>query len=93
MTTILSTMQDVQTKSIEQLRSAQEQVLTYNEQLAEQVTDAMPSMPAIPVIENIPGPVEVTENFFGFWNDLFEANKDFTLRLLAPWNKADAAAK
>jgi len=93
MSTILSTVQDVQSKSIEQLRSAQEQVLSYNEQLATTVVDAMPAVPSIPGVDNMPSPVEVTENLFAFWNDLFEANKEFTLGLLAPWNKADEATK
>ncbi len=92
MTTVLSTIQDLQTRSLEQLRSTQEQVLSYNEQLAETVVGAMPSMGDLPTpLASLPTPVEMAETYFSFVSDLYEANKDFTLRFLAPWQSADDA--
>lgn len=89
--TLIDTFQDVQTRSLEQLKSAQDQFLGYNEQLAGTISEAMPEIPELPgPLANLPRPTEIAESYFGFLGELYEANKEFTLRLLAPWDNADA---
>lgn len=89
--TLIDTFQDVQTRTMDQLKSAQEQFLGYNEQLAGTVTDSMPEIPELPgPLANLPRPTEIVESYYGFLGELYEANKEFTLRMLAPWDKADA---
>ena len=92
--TFIDTIQDVQTRSIEQLKSAQEQILGYNEQLASTLTEAMPEVPELPgPLANMPRPTELVESYYSFLGSLYEANKEFTLRMLAPWDKAEPEAK
>ncbi len=84
--TILDTVKEAQVRSLDTVKSVQEQVASLNERVAETVLETVPSFDA-PFAEYLPKPAEVVENYFSFMNMVHEANRDFATRLVAIWNR------
>ncbi|MCP3936424.1 MAG: hypothetical protein GY708_13740 [Actinomycetia bacterium] len=84
--TILDTVKEAQTRSLDTVKSVQDQVASLNERVADSVHETVPSFDA-PFAEYLPKPAEVVENYFSFMSMVHEANRDFATRLVGIWNR------
>ena len=82
--TMLDTIRDVQTRSLDQVRSTQEQVASYNERVAGTVTGALPNFRP-PFARYLPSPTEMVKTYFSFVGELHQANLDFATRITSAW--------
>lgn len=87
--TMLDNVREYRTRYIDGLKSAQDQVVSYNERIADTVTSAMPDVQA-PFADRLPKPTEVVDTYFSYLGDLMEANKDFATRMAKAWDKTEA---
>lgn len=85
---MLDSMRDMQTQSIERVRSTQEQIISFNERIAETVLAVTPNMQS-PFDRYVPRPSEMVDAYFGYLGQLHEVNKDFATRLAAAWDGQD----
>ncbi|MCB0991853.1 MAG: hypothetical protein KDB16_12800 [Acidimicrobiales bacterium] len=85
----METVKDAQTRSIDTVKTVQEQVISFNERIADTVLGAVPSFEA-PFGQYLPKPAEVVENYFSFMAMMHEANRDFATRLVGIWNRDEA---
>ncbi|MEM7338764.1 MAG: hypothetical protein AAF467_08955 [Actinomycetota bacterium] len=86
MTTFFDTIREAQHRGLDQMKAAQEQLANYNEQFASTVVEAMPEFPT-PFSEYLPRPVEMAESYYAFASEIQEANRQFVLKMLAPWDR------
>lgn len=83
---VMDTVKDAQTRSIDTVKTVQEQVISFNERIADTVLGAVPSFEA-PFAEYMPKPAEVVENYFSFMQSMHEANREFATRMVGIWNR------
>lgn len=88
---VIDSVKEAQTRSLEQIKTVQEQVISFNERVADTVLGAMPDFQS-PFGEYLPKPAEVVETYFAFMGQMHEANKDFASRIATIWERADEAA-
>ncbi|MFV0523307.1 MAG: hypothetical protein ACK5RL_02285 [Acidimicrobiales bacterium] len=84
--TMLDTIREAQTRSIEQIKTAQEQVISYNERIADTIVGALPAVEA-PFGEYLPTPAEMVDAYFSFVGELYAANREFATRMVTAWDK------
>jgi hypothetical protein len=89
--TMIETAREMQTRYIDGMKSAQEQIVSYNERIADTVVGAMPSWQS-PFSEYLPKPAEMVETYYGFLGELYEANKEFASRIVKAWERSEDAA-
>ncbi len=93
--TMIDTAKDLQARYLDGVKTAQEQIVSYNERIADSVSGALPEFQA-PFSEYLPSPAEVVETYYAFVGEMYEANKEFASRMVAAWERtedAPAAAK
>ncbi len=88
--TMIDTIRDAQTRQIEQIRVAQEQIVEFNERIADTVTGAMPDVRS-PFAAYLPTPTEMVTSYFDFMGELHRANAEFALRMTKAWETEDVA--
>jgi hypothetical protein len=70
----------------EQVLSAVKRLQDLSVSTVQSVTQAVagfvPELPSLPLADRLPQPKEVAERTFGFWEELLEAQKEYTLRLI-----------
>lgn len=88
---VMDSVQEAQTRSIEQIKTMQEQVISFNERIADTVLGAMPNYES-PFADYLPKPAEVVESYFAFMAQMHEANKDFASRLAGIWERTEEPA-
>ena len=88
---VLDSVKEAQTRSLESMKTVQEQVISFNERIADTVLGAMPNYES-PFGDYLPKPTEMVESYFGFMNQLHEANRDFATRLVGIWERDEAVA-
>lgn len=88
--TMLDSVREMQTRYVEGVKSTQEQLVSYNERIADTVAGAMPDWQS-PFSEYLPTPTEMVETYFGYVGDLYEANRDFATRIARAWDRAEGA--
>lgn len=86
--TMIETIREAQARSIEQIRTAQEQVVEFNERIADTMLGVMPDFRS-PFAAYLPKPTEVVGAYYDFVGDLQKANADFALRLAKAWETAE----
>lgn len=89
--TMIDTVREMQTRSLEGMKTAQEQFVSYNERMADTVTGALPAMES-PFAQYLPKPAEMVEAYYSYVGEIFEANKDFAGRIVAAWDSPEADA-
>ncbi len=88
--TMIDTIRDAQTRQIEQIRVAQEQIVEFNERIADTVMGSMPDVRS-PFAGYLPTPTEMVTSYFDFMGELHRANAEFALRMTKAWEVEDAA--
>ena len=89
---VTETIRDIQTRSLAQMKQAQEQFITYNERFASLVTERAPKVD-LPLADRLPKPTAVVDSFANLIGQLNEANRDFATRIASAWERsADADA-
>jgi hypothetical protein len=90
------TTSQIQDAVLSAIKQAQDLTISSVESFSEAVAGFMPDLPELPFAEQIPSPKEFVEQLYGFAGQLFEANRDYALRLaeaMAPvYNKAESKA-
>lgn len=84
--TMIDTIREVQTRSLEGIKSAQEQFISYNERVADTVVGAMPDLQS-PFAQYVPKPTEIVDAYFSYVGELYEANRDFATRVAKAWEQ------
>lgn len=84
--TMIDTAREMQTRYLEGVKTAQEQIVSYNERIADSIAG---TVPASPFAEYLPKPAEVVETYYAFVGELYEANKEFATKIVGAWDKAD----
>ncbi len=88
---VMDSIKEAQNRSIEQMKTLQEQVISVNERMADSVMGSMPDFSS-PFAQYLPRPAEMVETYFGFMGQLHEANKDFAARIVQVWERPENAA-
>ena len=88
---VMDSVKEAQTRSVDQVKTVQEQVISFNERVADTVLGAMPSYES-PFADYLPKPAEMVESYFSFMNEMHEANRDFASRLAGIWDRAEESA-
>lgn len=86
--TMLDSIREIQTRSLDQMKSAQEQIASYNERVADTVVNALPDWQP-PFSEHLPSPSEVVKSYYSFLDELHQTNFDFATRIANAWEQAD----
>ena len=73
---VMDSVKEAQTRGLEQMKTVQEQVISFNERIA----------------DYLPKPAEVIDSYFAFMGQMHEANKDFANRLASIWERAEEPA-
>ena len=89
---VMDTVKEAQDRSLETVKTVQEQVISFNERIADTVLGALPNYQS-PFGEYLPKPADVVENYFAFMGQMHEANKDFASRVASIWERAEEPAK
>ncbi len=82
--TMIDTLRDAQTRQIEQIRVAQEQIVEFNERIADSVLGMVPDVRS-PFAAYLPSPTEMVSNYYDFMGELQRANGEFALRMAKAW--------
>lgn len=88
--TMIDTVREIQTRYIEGIKSAQEQIVSYNERIADTVSGAMPEFQS-PLSEYLPKPAELVDSYYTYVGELYEANKEFATRIVTAWERSEDA--
>lgn len=88
--TMIETIREAQTRTLEQMRTAHEQVIEFNERIADTVTSALPDFQS-PFGEYLPKPTELVNTYFDFLSGVQQANAEFASRLVKAWDRSEAA--
>ncbi|MFT7646269.1 MAG: hypothetical protein ACI8Y4_001003 [Candidatus Poriferisodalaceae bacterium] len=88
---VMDSVKEAQTRCIDQMKTVQEQVLSFNERIADTVLGAMPNIES-PFASYLPKPAEMVENYFAFMGQMHEANKEFASRIASTWERNEAPA-
>ncbi|MGF1598661.1 MAG: hypothetical protein ACFCVK_17325 [Acidimicrobiales bacterium] len=86
--TMIDSIREMQTRSLDGMKSAQEQLVSYNERMADTVLGAMPDWDS-PFSQYLPKPSEMVDAYYTFLGELYEANKEFASRVAAAWEKPE----
>ena len=86
--TMTDSIREIQTRSLDQMKSAQEQIVSYNERIADTVVGALPDWQP-PFTEYLPSPTEVVKSYYSFIGELHQANLDFATRITSAWEQGD----
>ena len=89
---VMDTVKEAQDRSLETVKTVQEQVISFNERIADTVLGSIPNYDS-PFGDYFPKPAEVVESYFGFMNQLQEANHEFANRMVEIWNRDEAATE
>jgi len=89
---VLDSIRDMQDRTLEQMKTAQEQFVSMNERVAEAWLSAVPATSS-PFAEYLPKPTEMLDTYFSFWSQVHEANKDCAARIAAAWERASEDAQ
>ncbi|MDE0135936.1 MAG: hypothetical protein OXH86_05880 [Acidimicrobiaceae bacterium] len=89
---VLDSIRDMQDRTLEQMKTAQEQFVSMNERVAEAWLSAVPAASS-PFAEYLPKPTEMIDTYFSFWSQVHEANKDCAARIAAAWERASEDAQ
>ncbi len=89
--TMIDTIREAQNRSLEQIRTTQEQIIEFNERIADTFTSAMPDFQS-PFAEYLPKPTELVGTYFDFLNSMQQANAEFASRIVKAWDRAEVAA-
>lgn len=89
---VLDSVRDMQDRTLEQMKTAQEQFVSMNERVAEAWLSAAPAVSS-PFAEYLPKPTEMIDTCFSFLGRLHEANKDCASRIAAAWERASEDAQ
>lgn len=84
--TVTDSIREIQTRSLDQMKTAQEQIVSYNERIADTVLSSLPEWQS-PLAEYLPSPSEMVKSYYSFLGELHEANFDFATRLATAWEK------
>ena len=87
---MIETIREAQTRTLEQMRTAHEQVIEFNERIADTVTSALPDFQS-PFGEYLPKPTELVNTYFEFLSGVQQANAEFASRLVKAWDRSEAA--
>ncbi len=82
---------DMQTKTLEQMKTLQTQALELNERIASSVVAMIPEMPAA-AADKLPQPADVIANYFDFVADLQTANREFLRSMMSAWIPTEETA-
>lgn len=88
--TMIDTVRDMQTRYIDGVKTAQEQIVSYNERIADTVSGAMPDWQS-PLAEYLPKPAELVDSYYTYLGELYEANKEFATRIVTAWERTEDA--
>jgi hypothetical protein len=88
--TMIETARDLQTRYLDGVKSAQEQIVSYNERIADTVVGALPEWQT-PFAEYLPKPAEVVDTYYAFVGEIYEANKEFAARIVQAWERPEDA--
>ena len=88
---VMDSVKEAQTRGLEQMKTVQEQVISFNERIADTVLGALPNYES-PFADYFPKPAEVIDSYFAFMGQMHEANKDFANRLASIWERAEEPA-
>ena len=88
--TMLDSVREMQTRSLEGMKSAQEQFVSYNERVADTIVGSLPEWQA-PFSQYLPKPTEVVDAYYSYLNELHETNKDFAARIASAWERPEQA--
>ena len=86
--TMLDTAREMQTRYLDGVKTAQEQIVSYNERIADSVAGSLPDWQS-PFAEYLPTPSEVVETYNTFLGELYEANREFTTRIVQAWARTE----
>jgi len=87
---VIDTIREAQDRSIEELTNAQERLAELNERVAEGISGIVPRFEN-PFAEYLPSPSQVVESYFDFVGKLYEANKSFSQRVAAAWERPEGS--
>ncbi len=88
--TMIDTVRDIQTRYIDGVKTAQEQIVSYNERIADTVAGSMPEWQS-PFSEYLPKPAELVDSYYAYLGELYEANKEFATRIVTAWERPEDA--
>lgn len=86
--TVTDSIREIQTRSIDQMKTRQEQLVSYNDRIADTVTGALPSW-QLPFTQYVPKPSEMVEAYFSFLGEIRDANRDFAAKIVTAWENGD----
>lgn len=82
---MIDTIRESQTRSLEQIRTSQEQIVEFNERIADTMLGAMPEWQS-PFSEYLPKPADMVSTYWDFVSELQKANAEFSMRLVKAWD-------
>ena len=85
---MIDSIREIQTRSLEQMKNTQEQIVSYNERIADTVTGTLPSW-QLPFAQHLPKPTEIIEAYRSFLGELSDANLDFAGKIAGAWENGD----
>ncbi len=88
--TMIDTARDIQTRYLDGVKSAQEQIVSYNERIADSIVGSLPEWQS-PFSDYLPKPAEVVETYYTFVGEVYEANKEFASRIVQAWERPEDA--
>lgn len=86
--TMLDTAREMQTRYLDSVKTAQEQIVSYNERIADSVVKSLPEWQS-PLAEYLPSPAEVVETYYTFVGEMYEANKEFASQIVKAWERPE----
>ena len=87
--TMLDTVREMQTRYLDGVKTAQEQIVSYNERIADSVSGALPEWQS-PFSEYLPKPAELVESYYTYVGELYEANREFATRIVQAWDRSES---
>jgi hypothetical protein len=73
------------------VKTTQEQIVSYNERIADSVSGTMPDWPS-PISAYLPRPTELVDAYYGYLGELYEANREFATRIADAWDRSEEAS-
>lgn len=89
MTTVMDSVREMQSRSLDAMKTAQEQMISFNERIADTMIGAMPNQASAPFAQYLPKPTEMVDAYYSYLGELYEANKDFATRVASAWEPSD----
>ena len=92
MTTVMDSVREMQSRSLDAMKTAQEQLISFNERLADTMIGAMPNQASLPFAQSLPKPTEMVDAYYSYLGELYEANKDFATQVASAWEPSDESS-